>query len=304
MTAATSTSSNLMPRCSIGRGGTISRSRSCARVSGRPWRSIHPTNDPLARLGPPPAVVEHGVRLAHARRRSQIGAQPSRLAVPMLLRRLAHRAIVARTSLVGTRRRRPATGPSPAGRRPAPEATSPARRPAPPTRASPRLGVSVLSADHEVACRQLASRDGDRFAGLDWEYADGGAISLPGTPLVLGCSLEAELPAGDHRIALLRIHGLTTDITIAPLDSTPAGSSSSRREAPGEPRTPRAADLAGAGGGHGHRVFTGGVEPAGRRRCGGWHRVTIGGRPAQPRPVRLIGPTRKFRLRSTRPRSG
>jgi hypothetical protein len=43
MTAATSTSSNLTPRCSIGRGGTISRSRSCARVSGRPWRTIHPT---------------------------------------------------------------------------------------------------------------------------------------------------------------------------------------------------------------------------------------------------------------------
>ena len=84
-------------------------------------------------------------------------------------------------------------------------------------RTSPRLGVSVLSADHEVACRQLASRDGDRFAGLDWEHADGGAISFPGTPLVLGCSLEAELPAGDHRIALLRIHDLTTDGTIAPL---------------------------------------------------------------------------------------
>jgi hypothetical protein len=50
--------------------------------------------------------------------------------------------------------------------------------------------VSVLSADHEVACRQLASRDGDRFAGLDWEHADSRERRIwpaPGEDTVTAC---------------------------------------------------------------------------------------------------------------------
>lgn len=42
----------------------------------------------------------------------------------------------------------------------------------------PRLGVSVLSSGHEVACRQLASKEGDRFAGLGWGATQLGAIVL------------------------------------------------------------------------------------------------------------------------------
>lgn len=84
-------------------------------------------------------------------------------------------------------------------------------------RTSPRLGVSILGADHALACRQLAAKEGDRFAGIDWYVTDGGAIRLAGTPLVLDCSLEEELPAGDHLIALLRILAIEVDGSVPPL---------------------------------------------------------------------------------------
>jgi flavin reductase (DIM6/NTAB) family NADH-FMN oxidoreductase RutF len=44
------------------------------------------------------------------------------------------------------------------------------------------LGVSVLSTEHEQACRQLAAKDGDRFAGLGWYATDDGAVMME--PLV------------------------------------------------------------------------------------------------------------------------
>jgi flavin reductase (DIM6/NTAB) family NADH-FMN oxidoreductase RutF len=81
----------------------------------------------------------------------------------------------------------------------------------------PRVGVSVLSVAHELACRQLASKSGDRFAGLDWATTEEGALLLDASALVLDCSLDAELPAGDHHIALLRIHGLAVDHDTVPL---------------------------------------------------------------------------------------
>jgi flavin reductase (DIM6/NTAB) family NADH-FMN oxidoreductase RutF len=84
-------------------------------------------------------------------------------------------------------------------------------------RTAERLGVSVMSSSHEAACRSLSARDGDRFAGVDWYATDGGAVLLREAPATLDCSLEAELPAGDHHIALLRIHSVTTDHGIDPL---------------------------------------------------------------------------------------
>jgi len=42
-----------------------------------------------------------------------------------------------------------------------------------------RLGVSVLSAGHENASRQLAAKTGDRFSGIDWQASTGGAAPRP-----------------------------------------------------------------------------------------------------------------------------
>jgi flavin reductase (DIM6/NTAB) family NADH-FMN oxidoreductase RutF len=71
-----------------------------------------------------------------------------------------------------------------------------------------RLGISVLGVHHERASRQLSSRVGERFAGLDWRATAGGAVLLCQASAWFECSIDQEIPAGDHDIVLLRVHDL------------------------------------------------------------------------------------------------
>jgi flavin reductase (DIM6/NTAB) family NADH-FMN oxidoreductase RutF len=80
-----------------------------------------------------------------------------------------------------------------------------------------RLGVSVLSATHDLACRQLAARENERFASLDWSATPGGAVVMGGASAWLECEVELEVDAGDHRVILLRIHTLEADPNVDPL---------------------------------------------------------------------------------------
>jgi flavin reductase (DIM6/NTAB) family NADH-FMN oxidoreductase RutF len=80
-----------------------------------------------------------------------------------------------------------------------------------------RLGVSVLAQDHEDVGKQLASKSGDRFVGVAWEATPDGGVLVGGSTAWLECSLHAEVPAGDHLIALLEIHSMTADPDTAPL---------------------------------------------------------------------------------------
>ena len=82
---------------------------------------------------------------------------------------------------------------------------------------SARLGVSVLSAQQELACRQLAARDGDRFASLDWRATEDGAVLVEQASAWLDCSVEQLIRAGDHDIVLLRVHELDADPSVPPL---------------------------------------------------------------------------------------
>lgn len=84
-------------------------------------------------------------------------------------------------------------------------------------RGRPRLGISILAAEHEAACLRLASRSGDRFAGLDIRASADGAVFVEGAGAWIECSLEAEYPAGDHEILLLRVHDIGADPDVAPL---------------------------------------------------------------------------------------
>ena len=84
-------------------------------------------------------------------------------------------------------------------------------------RRAARLGVSVLGAHQEHAGRQLSARGVDRFASLDWRTSADGAILLEGSSAWLDCSIEREIPAGDHDIVLLRVHDLDADPEVAPL---------------------------------------------------------------------------------------
>ena len=86
-----------------------------------------------------------------------------------------------------------------------------------PMRQATRLGVSVLSHEQEEASRSLATRGADRFAGLPWRPTQDGAVLLAGVSAWLDCSVEREIPAGDHEIVLLRVHRLGTDPEVAPL---------------------------------------------------------------------------------------
>ena len=77
-------------------------------------------------------------------------------------------------------------------------------------RDAPRLGVSVLADDQDHLAVQLAAKDIDRFAGLRVSTTSDGAVLVDNSCLWLDCTLHSEFPAGDHEIALLEIHDLTT----------------------------------------------------------------------------------------------
>ncbi|UWP80025.1 flavin reductase family protein [Dactylosporangium fulvum] len=82
---------------------------------------------------------------------------------------------------------------------------------------APYLGVSVLGEAHEDACRQLAAKDGDRFAGLAWRVTGEGAILLEDASAWFVCRIEQCLVAGDHQIVVLGIHDYAGDPSIPPL---------------------------------------------------------------------------------------
>jgi flavin reductase (DIM6/NTAB) family NADH-FMN oxidoreductase RutF len=84
-------------------------------------------------------------------------------------------------------------------------------------RAVGRLGISVLGDHQERLCRQLSAPTADRFAGTAWRATDRGGVLVEGASAWLECSIEQQVPAGDHDIVLLRVHDLAADPQVAPL---------------------------------------------------------------------------------------
>ncbi|MFJ9647428.1 flavin reductase family protein [Streptomyces sp. NPDC101206] len=80
-----------------------------------------------------------------------------------------------------------------------------------------RLGLSVLAEDQAAACRHLAGAAEHRFREVGWRASRNGAVFLDGAAAWFECSVFAEVPAGDHTIALLEIHHLRTASTTSPL---------------------------------------------------------------------------------------
>jgi flavin reductase (DIM6/NTAB) family NADH-FMN oxidoreductase RutF len=87
----------------------------------------------------------------------------------------------------------------------------------PQLRTRPRIGVSVLAAEHEAVCRSLASNNADRFARVGWFAGEQGSVFLDGAVARLECSIVEHVPAGDHEIVLLQIHELDYEPGRAPL---------------------------------------------------------------------------------------
>lgn len=72
----------------------------------------------------------------------------------------------------------------------------------------PRLGLSVLGEDQGSVCSALAGPENDRFTEVGWEAGEDGPVFLHGAVTWYSCTLRAEVPAGDHCIALLEIDRL------------------------------------------------------------------------------------------------
>jgi len=80
-----------------------------------------------------------------------------------------------------------------------------------------RIGISFLGHAHAATARQLAQKTGDRFHGLDYEVTTDGALFLADATAWLECSLEQEIPAGDHDIVLFRLHRASVADGVMPL---------------------------------------------------------------------------------------
>jgi flavin reductase (DIM6/NTAB) family NADH-FMN oxidoreductase RutF len=80
-----------------------------------------------------------------------------------------------------------------------------------------RLGLSVLAPEHGSVARTLASKAGDRFAGVDWVQGARGTVFVHGSTLWLECSIVNQVPAGDHDIVILGIASLKTYPDVAPI---------------------------------------------------------------------------------------
>lgn len=77
----------------------------------------------------------------------------------------------------------------------------------PKLRGADRIGVSVLSEQNEGVCAQIASKKGDRFAGLATRTTAESALFIQDSTLWLETSIYNEVEAGDHWVVLLQVHG-------------------------------------------------------------------------------------------------
>lgn len=87
----------------------------------------------------------------------------------------------------------------------------------PTLRTAPSLGVSVLGENQAGVARALASRTGDRFAGLPITTAVNGAVFIGGSSTWLDTTVDDEVPAGDHVIVTLRVNSVTLHESDRPL---------------------------------------------------------------------------------------
>ena len=71
------------------------------------------------------------------------------------------------------------------------------------------FAVNVLAADQQPVCRALATRGGEKFAGLRWTPSTvTGSPVLDGIIAWVDCEIDQVLDAGDHHIVLGRVLGL------------------------------------------------------------------------------------------------
>ncbi|KXU29435.1 hypothetical protein A0J57_18645 [Sphingobium sp. 22B] len=70
-----------------------------------------------------------------------------------------------------------------------------------PIRATGTFALNVLGTDHHRLVRSFASREGDRFAGVEWRLQHG-VPQLQGVLSWIGCDVESLIAAGDHVVVI------------------------------------------------------------------------------------------------------
>ncbi|MBF6296320.1 flavin reductase family protein [Nocardia amamiensis] len=83
--------------------------------------------------------------------------------------------------------------------------------------AASHLGLSLLGTDQQSAARSLGTRDGDRFRGIHLHRGSGDAVFIDGASAWIEGVQEANVPAGDHAVVILRIHRIATRADVDPL---------------------------------------------------------------------------------------
>ncbi|MFC0582918.1 flavin reductase family protein [Micrococcoides hystricis] len=88
-------------------------------------------------------------------------------------------------------------------------------------REAERIGISVLADGQHNICRQLAAKEGDRFAGIDIVHGgvpgQSGPLFLADSSLWFETSVYGQFPAGDHTVVLLEVHSLEVQEGTAPV---------------------------------------------------------------------------------------
>lgn len=85
-------------------------------------------------------------------------------------------------------------------------------------RRAPRIGISVLGQDQSQLCRQIAYNSGtDRFSRLALTATPEGAVLLEDASTWFDCSIESEVPAGDHQVVVFRVHAVDSSDSVRPL---------------------------------------------------------------------------------------
>lgn len=87
----------------------------------------------------------------------------------------------------------------------------------PALREIPMLGISILSAGHDLVARQLAAKSGNRFADAAVSVTDRGAVHVGGASALFECHVTQEVDAGDHFMVIMQVNSVILDGGQTPL---------------------------------------------------------------------------------------
>jgi 3-hydroxy-9,10-secoandrosta-1,3,5(10)-triene-9,17-dione monooxygenase reductase component len=72
-----------------------------------------------------------------------------------------------------------------------------------------RFGVNILAEDQEAISRRFATKEADRFNGLDWTEGVTGVPRIEGVLAFIECRIAHAYPGGDHTIFVGEVEATT-----------------------------------------------------------------------------------------------